>query len=198
MPQLFSRADDRRFRRIALIAVFAVVLVLAVLIIRPNLGSAWGVGKTVPQPIPFSHAQHVGKLGLDCATCHDGAASGANAGMPSTETCLGCHAELFRGTRALQPLHDAAADGQQIRWNRVTGLPDIAHFHHGAHIRAEIDCATCHGDVATMDKTHKTETLNMGFCVDCHRKVQDPARESAVRPVSEWHRDLTDCSVCHY
>ncbi|WP_188055235.1 cytochrome c3 family protein [Sphingosinithalassobacter sp. CS137] len=197
MGQLFSQRADRRLRRIALAVLALAVLLFAWGMMRTSGAAAGDVGKPVAQPIPFSHRQHV-SLGLDCATCHETADTAAEAGMPGTETCLACHDDLFRGTRALQPLHEAAQSNRQIAWNAVTNLPEVARFHHGMHVRSGVPCAACHGDVATMETTTKAKPLTMQWCVECHREVQDPASDSAIRPISEWHRDLTDCSVCHY
>ena len=123
-------------------------------------------------------------LGIDCRFCHSTVERAADAGMPGKETCLVCHSQIWRGVPALAPLHSS----RPIVWRSVSALPHFARFDHAAHIRADVDCATCHGDVATMTQTAKAETLSMGFCLDCHH------REGRA----DDGRDLTDCSVCHY
>lgn len=198
MGQLFSPRADRRLRAIVLLAVLLLAGIAGFGAVQWMTGAAWGVGDKVEQPIPFSHVQHIEQVGLVCADCHANADNARNAGMPSTALCLECHDDLFRGTPALQPLHEAAAADRQVAWRAVSALPDFAHFHHGMHARAGVGCARCHGDVAGMARTSKAETLSMGFCVDCHRAVENGEAEAPIRRVSAWRRDLTDCSVCHY
>lgn len=196
MPQLFSPAADRWFRRLLVIVPAALALLAAFGLYRVNTAS--GQGKGVAQPVAFSHAQHVGEVGLQCRTCHASAYVGEHGGLPPVTTCLQCHDQLFRGTRALHPLHEAARTGQPIRWQAVTALPAVSRFHHGAHTRAGVGCATCHGAVETMKDLARAAPMTMDWCVDCHRQAQDPASASPIRPVTAWQRDLTDCSVCHY
>lgn len=195
MPQLFSPAADRWLRRSLVIVPLALVLLATVGLYRLNAASG---GNKVEQPIPFSHRQHVGEVGLDCAYCHAPAYETAHGGIPGAATCLQCHDDLFRGTRDLQPLYEAARTGEPIRWKAVTALPELARFHHGAHVRAGVSCQHCHGPVETMEVVEPHAPMTMDWCVDCHRRAQDPASASPVRPVSEWRHDLTDCSVCHY
>jgi hypothetical protein len=133
---------------------------------------AWGVGVAAPQPIPFSHAIHAGEIGLDCRYCHAGVERQAAAGMPTAETCLGCHRRVWSVTAQFAPLETALALQAPVPWASVHRLPDHVRFHHGAHTAAGVACASCHGQVWTMPRTVKTETLSMGFCLDCHR---DPA-----------------------
>src|SRR5690349_15329343 len=55
------------------------------------------------QPVPFSHAHHVSGLGIDCRYCHTSVEKSAFAGMPSTETCMGCHAVIWSDSPMLEP-----------------------------------------------------------------------------------------------
>ncbi len=204
MAQIFDRKADKRLRAAGWSLLGLALAGFAFLLLAGNHPSRHGVGEAPEQPMPFSHARHVGELGLDCATCHAGADDGRHAGMPANETCLTCHDELFRGTRSLQPLWDAVEQDRPVEWNAVNRLGNDARFHHGAHAQAGIPCATCHGPVETMQEVAKTETLSMDWCVDCHREVQLPEadrtlkRAKGVSPHGDWTRDLTDCSVCHY
>ena len=54
--------------------------------------------------------------------------------------------------------------------------------HPRPHIRAGVNCAECHGDVASMEAAVQVESLSMGWCLDCHKE-----REAS-----------RDCLVCHY
>jgi hypothetical protein len=194
MPQIFSRRADRRLRGGATIAALLLALgtVAGFAFVRSD--RAWGVGQPAPQPIPFSHAVHAGGLGLDCRFCHARVETGAAAGMPAAETCLGCHRQGWNVTAQLAPLEAALALGTPVAWASVHRLPEHVRFHHAAHLGAGLTCATCHGAVETMPRTVRTETLSMGWCLDCHRAqpVATPVRHAgiAVGP-------LTGCSTCH-
>ena len=135
------------------------------------------------QPINFPHTIHVNVVGLDCTFCHRGATTQANATVPALELCMGCHGVIpSQGRPQLQRLVDAFNSGEPINWNRIHQMPDHVHFVHAMHINAGFDCATCHGDVGSMQTVTQVRDLRMGDCVDCHR--QNGAR--------------TDCSACHY
>ena len=45
------------------------------------------VGYAPEQPIPYSHALHVGELGIDCRYCHTSVEETAKANLPPTATC---------------------------------------------------------------------------------------------------------------
>ena len=49
------------------------------------------VGYSPKQPIPYSHALHVGQLKLDCRYCHTTVDKAAYAAIPPTGVCLNCH-----------------------------------------------------------------------------------------------------------
>jgi hypothetical protein len=103
----------------------------------------------------------------------------------------------------LQKLYDALALDEQrepdprgsptpIVWTQVHNLPDFVHFDHRAHVAADVTCTTCHGAVDTMEAMRQVETLRMGWCVNCHREVNQIG--VAGRPV---HASI-DCVTCHY
>ncbi len=58
-----------------------------------------------------------------------------------------------------------------IEWVRIHALPDFAHFDHRAHVGAGVLCQQCHGPVETMERVRQVEDLTMGWCVNCHRQV---------------------------
>jgi len=176
-----------------------------------------GVGLTRAQPVPFSHQQHVGGLGLDCRYCHTSVEVSDFAGIPPTETCLGCHTQVAAESPMLELVRTSAQDNQPLEWIRVHNLPDFVYFNHGIHVHKGIGCETCHGRVDQMPVVAKVETLQMDWCLQCHR-----APEQFVRPLDEvfsmgWEPSpdqatlgpqlvteygikvdqLTDCSICH-
>ena len=168
-----------------------------------------------PQPVPFSHKHHVLGVGLDCRYCHTSVEETAFAGIPPTETCMTCHSQLYTDSPILEPVRESFRTGKSIAWTRVHDLPDFVYFNHSIHLHKGIGCQTCHGQVDRMPLMWKAETLNMEWCLSCHR---DPAR--FVRPRDqvfnmEWEppadrkslgqqlvveyriQELTNCSICH-
>lgn len=178
MTQVFSRRADTRFRIALWLIAAAVLLAAGVAFAAARSGLTWRVGVPAPQPIPFSHAIHAGELGLDCRFCHAGVERVASAGMPTAQTCLGCHERVWNVAAQFAPLTTALALDAPVEWSSVHRLPEHSRFHHGAHTAAGAACETCHGKVWEMARTVKAETLHMGWCLDCHR---DPA--PLLRPV---------------
>jgi hypothetical protein len=173
------------------------------------------VGYRPVQPVAYSHALHVGELGLDCRYCHFSVEQSPVAVVPPTQTCMNCHHVVLRDSAALAPVRESAATGRPLRWVRVHNLPDYAYFHHAAHVRAGVGCASCHGAIQRMEVVTQVEPLSMGWCLDCHRnpaahlrpleRVTDmdwlPPRdqaEQASRMIAERGlRPPVDCSGCH-
>lgn len=180
MPQVFSRDADANLRLALWIGVGAALLAAGAAFVAARAGSTWAVGRPAAQPIPYSHAIHAGQLGLDCRYCHASVESAASAGMPTAETCLGCHARVWSVDAQFAPLRTALALGAPVEWSSVHRLPEHVRFHHGAHTQAGVACETCHGRVWEMPHTTKAEPLHMGWCLDCHR---DPAPR--LRPSAE-------------
>ncbi|MBI4423173.1 MAG: cytochrome c3 family protein [Elusimicrobia bacterium] len=144
------------------------------------------------QPVPFSHEQHVGGVGIDCRYCHTSVETSAFAGMPSAKTCMSCHSQLWTDSPALAPIRAAASGGPPVAWVRIHDLPDFAYFDHSIHVAKGIGCASCHGAVDRMPLTWRESSLQMAWCLDCHR-----GPEQAVRPREEvfnmsWLRPLDD------
>jgi hypothetical protein len=167
------------------------------------------------QPVPFSHKHHVQGLGIDCRFCHSSVEDAGFAGIPPTKTCMGCHSMVWKDAAMLEPVRASYRDDRPIPWVRVHDLPDFAYFDHSIHVKKGIGCTTCHGQVDEMPLMWRTATLNMDWCLDCHR---DPAAN--VRPrervfdvnwdpesiTAEERADLArrydlhsliNCSTCH-
>lgn len=180
-------------------------------------GSSWmtRAGEAPRQPVPFSHKLHVGGLGLDCRHCHWWVETGTVAGMPSTKTCMHCHAQVFSDAAPLEPVRAAFDRDRSIEWVRVADLADFVSFDHSIHVRKGFACVTCHGRVDLMPLTEQPVAMTMRWCLDCHRNP-----ERYVRPVeqvfrTDWQpeedpaalgrrlvreyglRRPTDCSFCH-
>lgn len=144
---------------------------------------ATDVGYMPAQPVPYSHALHVGKLNMDCRYCHTGVEIGAHATIPPTQTCMGCHAsvgiEEARKWR-IAPVLESHETGMPIPWVRIHDLPDYSYFDHSAHVLRGIGCVSCHGRVDKMEVVYQAEPLSMSWCIDCHRNP-----EKHLRPVEE-------------
>ena len=159
----------------------------------------------VEQPVQFDHRHHVQDDGIVCLYCHSEAERSANAGVPSTEVCMGCHSQIWPDSPKLAPVRASYFSGKPIRWNRVHDVPDFVHFDHSVHVTAGVACARCHGDVERMPLVHKERSLAMQFCLDCHRR---PETEVAAYTPPQHHpepphgsgyvRDtLMSCTACH-
>jgi hypothetical protein len=167
------------------------------------------------QPVPFSHKHHVQGLGLDCRFCHGSVEDSSFAGLPPSKTCMGCHSLVWKDVPMLEPVRESYRNDTPIEWIRVHDLPDFAYFDHSIHVAKGIGCTTCHGQVDEMPLMWRENTLNMDWCLDCHR---DPAKNvRAKKDVFSVHwrpEQLTDeqratlakeydlksminCSVCH-
>ena len=167
------------------------------------------------QPVPFSHDHHVGGLGLDCRYCHTSVEEAAFAGMPSTKVCMTCHSQFWSEAPMLEPVRASYREDVSIPWTRVHDLPDFAYFDHSLHLRKGIGCVSCHGQVDRMPLMWRSQTLNMEWCLSCHRapekhvrprdklfdlnwKPDEPQAVLGARLVEEYHiRGRTNCSACH-
>ncbi|NNM71721.1 cytochrome c3 family protein [Enterovirga aerilata] len=215
MAQLFTPRATVRFRAAIILVLAGGLAIGALLFFWARSDPAWNLGKPAKQPIPFQHSLHAGTLGIDCRYCHSTVERAAAAGMPSAAACLTCHSEIWQGASLLEPVRTSAALDIPIPWLSVHRLPAYAYFHHGIHVSAGVACESCHGRVDTMRETVKTQTLSMGWCLDCHRdpagriRPQDavfsmgwtPHDSSAPEEVKAFYREarsrLTDCSTCH-
>jgi Cytochrome c7 and related cytochrome c len=216
MAQLFRPRANRLFRAALAAGLLAIVGMAGAAYLYARSDLVWNVGNPAPQPIPFRHDLHVGGLGMDCRFCHGGVEWAAYAGMPSAQTCLTCHSVILAGAGALAPLSTSLAIEQPIAWGSIHRRMDLAYFHHGIHVSKGVACETCHGRIDEMSQTVKSETMSMGWCLDCHRdpapRLRPPeaifsmgmsegeaaamADELAAHYGLSTER-LTDCSTCH-
>ena len=138
------------------------------------------VGYEPIQPVPYSHAIHAGKLGIDCRYCHTSVERSAHANVPPTQTCMNCHSHVLTKDSRLALVRSSYKTGKPIPWIRVHQLPGYVYFNHSAHINAGIGCQTCHGRIDKMTVVHQVQPLNMDWCLNCHR---NPA--PYLRPVAD-------------
>jgi len=169
------------------------------------------------QPIAFSHEHHVRGLGLDCRYCHTSVADSGFAGLPPTKTCMTCHSKIWTDASILQPVRDSWDNKIPLQWTRVHNLPDFVYFRHDIHVNKGVACVTCHGQVSQMPITSSSASLQMEWCLNCHRapekyiwprdKVYDSDYEvrdqiSAGKALVEAYHiptdgRLTNCYTCH-
>jgi Cytochrome c7 and related cytochrome c len=179
--------------------------------------SPWMTQAYVPreQPIQFSHERHVAGNGIDCRYCHTSVENSSFAGIPPTKTCMNCHSQIFSTSPFLEPVRDSFRTGRSIQWVRVNDLPDFVYFNHSIHVNKGVGCTTCHGPVDRMPLMRQEASLQMGWCVNCHRHPEQFVRpreavfsvdyepppnqlELGERLVAEYHiQKLTSCSTCH-
>jgi hypothetical protein len=169
------------------------------------------------QPVPFSHEHHVRGLGLDCRFCHTSVESSHFAGIPPTKICMTCHSKIWTDAPLLEPVRASWRENKPLSWTRVHNLPDFVYFNHSIHIAKGVGCATCHGPIDHMPLTAQFASLQMRWCLDCHR---DPAQylrpkdqvfnmnyempsnqheigEGLVKTENIKVGQLTNCYICH-
>jgi Cytochrome c7 and related cytochrome c len=180
MAQVFDRSSNA-LARMSLVLTGLIVIALGVALDQLQR-SPWVTkqGQRPDQPIPFSHKHHVEGLGLQCQYCHTQVEKAAYAGIPPTKTCINCHAQIWTNAELLEPVRQSWATGESVRWIRVHDLPDFVYFSHDIHVNKGIGCASCHGRVDEMPLMYQQNTLQMEWCLNCHR---NPAVN--LRPTSE-------------
>jgi hypothetical protein len=149
--------------------------------------STTAVGYAPEQPVHYSHALHVGKLGLDCRYCHYTVERTAFAALPPTQTCMNCHTNILPDDPELKKVRDSWTTGKPVEWIKIHNLPQYVYFNHAAHVNHGVGCIECHGRIDHMEVVAQAKPLSMGWCIDCHR---DPGphlrpREKAVTDM-DW------------
>lgn len=195
------------------------------------------------QPILFSHRVHAGINQINCMYCHSNAMYGKSAMIPSVNVCMNCHmaiseyagpplykanGDTVNGTEEIKKLYQYAGyepgkpfdanKAKAIPWIRIHNLPDHVYFNHSQHVTAgNVQCQTCHGEINKMDEVKQFATLNMGWCINCHRTTQVNFKGNAYYNMYEkYHEQLkngqidstkgvtvemiggTECQKCHY
>ncbi len=118
----------------------------------------------------------------------------------------------------LEPVRESWRSGKPLSWQRVDILPHYVYFNHSIHIQKGVGCATCHGRVDQMPLMLQAESLQMSWCIDCHRHpeknlrpreevfnmdYEQPSNQLALGKelFERYHvrsaRELTDCNTCH-
>ncbi len=139
------------------------------------------------QPINYSHQLHAGALKIACQYCHSGAWKSKNAGIPSANICMNCHAavqlrekyngkvspELAKIYKALDFDPDNRKYGpnkKPIQWVKIHQLQDFVYFNHSQHVKVGgVTCQKCHGQIQQMKQVYQASPLTMQWCINCHR-----------------------------
>ena len=218
MAQIFHRGANN----VAKISIVVAILLAggAFFVYTQIARSSYLTGTFVEkqQPVQFSHKHHVGDDGIDCRYCHTSVETSASAGIPPTQTCMNCHTQIWADSPYLEPVRESYRTNTPIEWERVHDLPEYAYFNHSIHIAKGVGCSTCHGQIDNMPAVYQQNTLQMEWCLQCHREP-----EKYIRPKSEiyniqWNDSeltdeerlqlkadykirsqemLTSCSTCH-
>jgi hypothetical protein len=180
MAQIFDRSSNA-LARMSLVLTGLIVIALGVTLDQLQR-SPWVTrqGQRPDQPVPFSHKHHVQGLGLQCQYCHVTVEKSSYAGIPPTKTCMNCHAQIWTNAGLLEPVRHSWATGESLVWTKVHDLPDYVYFNHSIHVNKGLGCSSCHGRVDLMPLMYQQNTLQMEWCLNCHR---DPAKN--LRPVNQ-------------
>src|SRR4029078_463337 len=180
MAQFFKRSANN----IARISMVMVVVLggVAFYVYTQVARSSYLTGQFLEkqQPVQFSHKHHVGDDGIDCRYCHATVETTATASMPPTQTCMNCHSQLWSDSPYLDPVRASFRENKPIEWQRVHDLPEYVYFNHSIHVAKGVGCSTCHGQIDNMPAVYQENTLQMEWCISCHR-----APENLIRPKSE-------------
>ena len=142
----------------------------------------WYIFKSKPvQPIAFTHHLHIETVSLKCDHCHLFPDKSTRAGIPSISICMKCHERAVANKPEIKKIKKYWDKKEPIPWIRVHTLPWHLHFTHQRHVKEGIECTRCHGQVQTMTTVRQVRTMEMNFCVHCHRNKRAP----------------TDCLTCH-
>jgi Cytochrome c7 and related cytochrome c/Class III cytochrome C family len=177
MTQIFHRSTNLISRLSIYGAAFFVALLGYVVYAVTGSPYVTDVNEPREQPVPFSHRHHAGELGIDCRYCHTSVETSSFAGLPPTQTCMTCHSQIWTKAPMLEPVRASYQTDKSIEWTRVNALPDFVYFNHSIHVAKGVGCTTCHGPIADMPLTWAANTLQMSWCIGCHREP-----EKYVRP----------------
>jgi len=214
MSQIFKPSTNTLARVTLFGAIF--FLLLSVWILVSLNRSAYATRQTIirAQPVPFSHDHHTEAMGISCLYCHTSVEESAFAGVPPTATCMNCHKLIWNDSPMLEPVRESFRSGEPIQWARVNDLPDFVYFNHSIHVTKGMGCVTCHGRVDKMPLLRQAVSLQMEWCLECHRAPQDFVRPRSEILNMEWVAEdqsvlgaqlveeyniqsLLSCSVCH-
>jgi hypothetical protein len=195
MAQVFDRSSNA-LARASLVLTGLIVIALG-LALNSLQRSPWVTrqGQRPDQPVPFSHKHHVTGLGLQCQYCHTSVEKSSYAGIPPTKTCINCHSQIWTNAQLLEPVRQSWATGDSLQWIKVHDLPDYVYFNHEIHVNKGIGCASCHGRVDEMPLMYMQNSLQMEWCLNCHRNPTGNLRPTSEIYNMSWSGPSTDKPV---
>jgi hypothetical protein len=213
MPQIFNRSANT-FAKVSIVGVLLLAGgLIALLMIFGRSSYVTRAQEYIEQPIQFSHLHHVGDDGIDCRYCHTSVESSSFAGIPPTKTCMNCHSQLWATAPILEPVRASFRDNTSLHWVRVHDLPDFVYFNHSIHVKKGVGCETCHGRVDQMPLMLQQNSLQMEWCMNCHRNPEPNLRPRDQITTMGYRRtdpnegrrlmidyavqSKTSCSTCH-
>jgi hypothetical protein len=215
MPQIFHRSANTISKLSLAGALLFVGGLIALAIVLGSSSYVTRAQEYVEQPVQFSHRHHVTDDGIDCRYCHTSVETSPFAGIPPTKTCMNCHSQIWAQAPILEPVRASFREDQPLRWIRVHDLPAFVYFNHSVHVKKGMGCETCHGRIDEMPLTLQQNTLQMQWCLACHRNPENfvrprseiftmgyrpPVPQSVIGPrlVEEYGiQASTSCSTCH-
>lgn len=179
--------------KLLLSGVIVVIIIGLAILTREARQVSFNQGHEPQQPIAFSHKIHAGQNKIACMYCHFAADKGRHAGIPPTSLCMNCHSQIKKDSPEVKKIADALEKKKNVEWIKVHQFPDFAYFNHSQHVRVgKVSCQKCHGPVETMERVRQHETLNMGWCISCHRDAE------IAPPKDHKSKAGGDCARCHY
>jgi hypothetical protein len=206
MSLLFPRWTNSVFRSALVLLVLAPGGFAGLLLAYARTPFMTGQHDSAAQPVQFDHRHHVTDDGIDCRYCHQTVETSAYAGLPSTATCMGCHAQIWNKSPLLDEVRQAWFEDRPIPWIRVNRVPQFVYFNHAIHVHKGVGCETCHGRVDQMPTGTQAVTLQMDWCLGCHRDPSPHLRPVSAITAMGWQgpaqtpADLhtrTNCTTCH-
>ena len=215
MPQIFNRSANTLAKLSLALGLLAAGGAISLLIIFGKSSYVTRANEFIEQPLQFSHAHHVGDNGIDCRYCHTSVETSSFAGIPPTQTCMNCHSQLWSSSPILEPVRASLREDRSLHWTRVHDVPDFVYFDHSIHVKKGVGCETCHGRVDQMLLMYQQNSLQMEWCIECHRAPENfvrpraevftmgyrpPVAQAVLGPelVREYAiQSLTTCSTCH-
>src|ERR1700732_4386562 len=175
--QIFHRSANVASRASIYAGIFTLAFALWACVNLQRSPYVTYAGVARPQPAPFSPQHPVAGLGIDCRYSHTSVENSSFAAIPPTKTCMNCHSQIWTAAPLLEPVRESFRTGKSLVWNRVNDLPDFVYFEHSIHINKGVGCNTCHGPVDRMPLMFNYASLQMEWCIQCHR-----APEKNLRP----------------
>ncbi len=185
----------------ASLAVF-VVLSTTVALATPTLRVGPSPVSTTVYPeqeilIAFDHAAHLDRSGVECATCHELAATSRSPSdnlLPQEADCVPCHGESTRikgrGSNRAEDRCRTCHPGEDQRITSSRVPPARLRFAHADH--HEESCDRCHTRVATRALATADDLPTMPLCLSCHDGQRASRRCETCHPTTPDGRIRTN------